>query len=109
MYRHHHSRVHHTPGQVIVLYPSEGNDAWQNLNNILDWSRVGGVCVTVSEVEEELKYVLGLEELPRWSGRSYKPSCSKLTDQCVWISLSVEEKNFTSHRASQLENCCPYP
>jgi hypothetical protein len=90
VYPHHHGRVHTLlpgpvtitikgvkQGQVIGLYSTDGNDAWCNLNNILDWSRVGGVCVIVPEVEEELKYGLGLEELLRWSGRSFKPSCSK--------------------------------
>ena len=31
-------------------------------------------------VEEELKYVSEGEELPRWSGPTYKPSFSKWTD-----------------------------
>ena len=73
VYPHHHGRVH-TPlpgpvtitekgvekGQVIGLYPTEGNNVWRNLNSVLDWSGVGGVYETAPRLEEEFKYVPGL-------------------------------------------------
>ena len=43
-------------------------------------------------LEKELKYMPGLEDLPRWCSWSYKPSCSRWIDPSVWISLSVKEK-----------------
>ena len=46
----------------------------QPINN-LDWSRVGGACMTrsVESVEEVIKYVPMVFVLLRWSGPEYKP------------------------------------
>ena len=66
-------------GQVIGLFFTEGSDTWTG-NMELDWSRVGGVEMTITEVEDVIKYVVEVVEMPRWSTMNYKPSCSKLWD-----------------------------
>ena len=90
MYPHHHGRVHTLlpgpvtitekgveQGQVIWVHLAEGNDTWQtfkNFKNVLDWSEVGGVMGTAQELEDGVNYVLGLEDLTRWSSWNYKQS-----------------------------------
>ena len=66
-------------GQVIGLFFTEGSDT-RTGNIELDWSRVGGVERTIPEVEDVIKYVAEVVEMPRWSTMNYKPSCSKWWD-----------------------------
>ena len=41
---------------------------------------MGGVERTIPEVEDVIKYVAEVVEMPRWSTMNYKPSCSKWWD-----------------------------
>ena len=85
MYLNHHGRVH-TPlpgpaiitekgveqGQVIGLYFTGGINDRQVRNIGLDWSGVGGVQKTAPGVEDKIKYVTEVGELPRWSHRRWE-------------------------------------
>ena len=93
VYLNHHGRVH-TPlpgpaiitekgveqGQVIGLYCTGELNGRRAGNIELDWSGVGGMEKTVPGVEDLIKYVAEVVEMPRWSPMNYKPSSSKWCD-----------------------------
>jgi hypothetical protein len=90
VYLNHHGRVH-TPlpgpaiitekgveqGQVIGLYFTGGRIDRRAGSIDLDWSGVGGVEKTIPGVEDVIKYVAEVVEMPRCSPMNYKPPCSK--------------------------------
>ena len=93
VYLNHHGRVH-TPlpgpaiitekgvelGQVIGLYFTDGKNDRRTDSIELDWSGVGGVEKAIPGVEDVIKYVSEVVEMPRWTPMNYKPSCSKWCD-----------------------------
>ena len=59
------------------MYFTGGRNDGRVGNIDLDWSGVGGVEKTVPGMEDVIKYVAEVVEMPRWSPMNYKPAGSK--------------------------------
>ena len=82
-------------GQVIGLYPTEGNNVWRNLNSVLDWSGVGGVYETAPRLEKEFKYVPGFDGLDGAINHHAPGGLTQVSGyHCLWRRKKIEQEIY---------------